>query len=92
VVKVTGARFSVNMISAVAAKGALRFALFDGTTIAKSFTRFCKRLVHDAPNSRHPSRRSRTGLAWVPSLSPWDRPRIGLMPMQVVRVGERGGK
>lgn len=49
VVKVTGARFSVNMISAVTPKGALRFAVFEGTTTAKSFIEFCKRLLHDSP-------------------------------------------
>jgi transposase len=65
VVKVTGARFSVNMISAVTGKGALRFAVFEGTTTAKSFIEFCKRLVHDAPGpvclivDGHPSHRAR---------------------------------
>jgi transposase len=49
VVKVTGARFSVNMISAVTPKGALRFAVFEGGTTAKSFIEFCKRLLHDSP-------------------------------------------
>jgi transposase len=49
VVKDTGSRFSVNMISAVSAKGALRFAVYEGTTNAATFTDFCKRLLHDAP-------------------------------------------
>jgi transposase len=48
VVANTGARFSVNMISAVSAKGALRFAVYEGTTTAVTFTDFCKRLLHDA--------------------------------------------
>jgi transposase len=48
VVKNTGARFSVNMISAVSAKGALRFAVYEGTTNAATFIDFCKRLLHDA--------------------------------------------
>ena len=66
VVKVTGARFRVNMISAVTARGALRFTVFDGTTTAGSFTEFCKRLVHDTPGpvylivDGHPAHRSRT--------------------------------
>ena len=66
VVKVTGARFRVNMISAVTARGALRFAVFDGTTTAGSFTESCKRLVHDTPGpvyltvDGHPAHRSRT--------------------------------
>ncbi len=49
VVKNTGARYSVNMISAVSAKGALRFALYEGNTNAATFIDFCKRLLHDAP-------------------------------------------
>jgi transposase len=48
VVKNTGSRFSVNMISAVSAKGALRFAVYEGTTTAATFIDFCKRLLHDA--------------------------------------------
>ena len=47
-VKNTGARFSVNMISAVSAKGALRFAVYEGNTNAATFIDFCKRLLHDA--------------------------------------------
>jgi transposase len=49
VVDNTGKRFSVNMISAVTAKGALRFAVYEGNTNAASFIDFCKRLMHDAP-------------------------------------------
>ena len=48
--KNTGARYSVNMISVVSAKGALRFAVVDeGNTTAATFIDFCKRLLHDAP-------------------------------------------
>ena len=45
-VRNTGARYSVNMISA---KGALRFAVYEGSTTAATFTDFCKRLLHDSP-------------------------------------------
>ena len=48
-VKNTGARFSVNMISVVSAKGALRFAVYEGNTNAAIFIDFCKPLLHDAP-------------------------------------------
>jgi len=48
-VKNTGARYSVNMISAVSAKGVLRFAVYEGNTDAAAFIDFCKRLLHDAP-------------------------------------------
>ena len=47
-VRNTGARHSVNMISAVTAKGALRFTVHDGTVNAEVFIEFCKRLLHDA--------------------------------------------
>jgi transposase len=48
VVEGTGKRFSINMISAITAKGALRFAVYEGNTNAASFIDFCKRLMHDA--------------------------------------------
>jgi transposase len=47
VVSNTGARHSVNMLSAVTAKGALRFMVHDATTTAAVFIEFCKRLLHD---------------------------------------------
>ena len=73
VVEVTGARFSVNMVSAVTAKGALRFAVFEGTTTAASFIAFCKRLVHDAPGpvylivDGHPCHRAKAVQQYVAS-------------------------
>lgn len=48
VVKSTGARFSLNMVSAVTAKGLLRFSTFTGTLTADKFIEFCTRLLHDA--------------------------------------------
>src|SRR5512144_2657973 len=47
VVKTTGARFSLNMISAVTAKGLLRFSTFTGSMTAEKFIEFCKRLMAD---------------------------------------------
>ena len=47
VVKSTGARFSLNMISAVTAKGLLRFSTFHGSLTADKFIEFCKRLIAD---------------------------------------------
>jgi transposase len=73
VVTATGARFSVNMISAVTPKGTLRFAVFEGATTAKSFIEFCKRLLHDAPGpvylivDGHPCHRSKAVSAYVAS-------------------------
>ncbi len=46
-VKTTGARFSLNMISAVTAKGLLRFSTFNGSMTGEKFIEFCRRLMAD---------------------------------------------
>lgn len=46
VVKTTGARFKINMVSAVSAKGELRFMLTEKGLTAPVFIEFLKRLVH----------------------------------------------
>jgi transposase len=48
VVAATGDRFAVNLISAVSAKGALRFAAYEGNLTAVVFLDFCRRLLVDA--------------------------------------------
>lgn len=45
VVRTTGARFSLNMISAVSPRGELRFMVHEGTATAETFCTFLKRLV-----------------------------------------------
>jgi transposase len=47
IVKATGARHSLNMISAVTAQGQMRFATFTGSFTADKFIDFCKKLLHD---------------------------------------------
>jgi transposase len=47
VVKATGARHSVNMISAVTVSGVLRFSVFTGTCTSTVFVDFCKKLLAD---------------------------------------------
>ena len=47
VVKTTGARHSVNMISAITATGTLRFTTFTGNCTATRFIDFCRRLIRD---------------------------------------------
>jgi transposase len=47
VVKATGARHSVNMISAVSAQGLLRFSVFTGSCTTAVFVDFCKKLLAD---------------------------------------------
>jgi transposase len=49
VVPTTGDRFGINLISAVTAKGALRFAAYDGNLNGPVFIDFCRRLLDDAP-------------------------------------------
>jgi DDE superfamily endonuclease/Winged helix-turn helix len=49
VVAATGDRFGVNLISAVTAKGKLRFAAYDGSLNGPVFIDFCRRLLHDTP-------------------------------------------
>lgn len=48
IIQATGARFSVNMISAVTPRGKLRFSIIEGTMVAAKFIDFCKRLVADS--------------------------------------------
>ncbi len=47
-VETTGARFSINMVSAVSAKSLLRFMTFDGRMNADRFIEFLKRLIYSA--------------------------------------------
>jgi transposase len=65
VVASTGDRFGVNLISAVTAKGKLRFAAYDGSLNGPVFIDFCRRLLHDTPGAvflvldGHPVHRSK---------------------------------
>jgi transposase len=43
----TGARFALNMISAISAQGALRFSVLAGTFTGAEFIAFLQRLLHD---------------------------------------------
>lgn len=47
IVKATGARHSLNMVSAVSAQGRLRFSTYTGSFTAERFIEFCKKLLHD---------------------------------------------
>lgn len=49
VVTKTGARCTVNMISAISAKGEIHFDLFEGRMNSSSFIEFLKKLLHDIP-------------------------------------------
>jgi transposase len=71
VVRATGARFSVNMLSAVSAQGALRFMIHEGTVNAAVFIDFCKRLLRDADGpvylvvDGHPAHRARATTEFI---------------------------
>jgi transposase len=73
VVAATGDRFAVNLISAVTAKGKLRFAAYDGHLNASVFIDFCRRLLHDTPGpvflilDGHPVHRSNAVKAFAAS-------------------------
>lgn len=71
VVASTGARWSVNMLSAVSAQGKLRFMVHDGKVNSGVFIDFCKRLLRDADTpvylvvDGHPCHRSRATKEFV---------------------------
>jgi transposase len=45
----TGNRQSINMISAVSARGKLHFSVIEGNTNAENFIEYLKKLLHDIP-------------------------------------------
>lgn len=65
VVRTTGARFSVNMIAAISARGVIRFMTYKGTMDADLFKEFLSRLLKDSDGpiflilDGHPVHRSR---------------------------------
>lgn len=73
VIQATGARFSVNMISAVSPTGKLRFSIIQGTMDSAKFIEFCKRLLADTGGpvilivDGHPVHRSKAVRTWTES-------------------------
>ena len=72
VVKRTGKRFRVNMLSAISNQGMLRFRLFTGSFSGPVFIDFLRRLLRDSGGRRvhlivdgHPVHRSKLVSAWV---------------------------
>jgi transposase len=84
IVRTTGARFSLNMLSAVSAQGALRFMIHEGTVNAAVFIDFCRRLLRDADGpvylvvDGHPAHRARATTEFVASTE--GRLRLFLLP------------
>jgi transposase len=72
VIKGTGKRFRVNMISAISNAGRLRFRLFTGSFTGAVFIDFLRRLLRDCDGRRvhlivdgHPVHRAKLVSAWV---------------------------
>jgi transposase len=74
VIRATGQRFSVNMISAVSPRGDMRFMVLEGTVRNKEFISFLQRLVADVRKKvflivdGHPTHRSKRVTEYVASL------------------------
>jgi transposase len=73
VVKATGARHSLNMISAVTAQGLLRFSTYTGSFTATRFIDFCRKLMADTNGpvylvvDGHPTHKAKAVKAFVAS-------------------------
>ena len=75
VVKATGARHSLNMISAVTAQGLLRYTTFTGSLTGPVFIEFCRKLLADTERATgrgvvlivdgHPVHKAKKVKAWV---------------------------
>jgi transposase len=84
IVKTTGARHSLNMVSAVTTRGTLRFSCYQGKFTAETFIDFCKRLLHDTDGpvflvvDGHPTHKAKKVKAFVETTD--GRLRIFLLP------------
>jgi transposase len=84
VVKATGARHSLNMISAVTAQGLLRFATYTGSFTAATFIDFCTKLLNDSTGpvylivDGHPTHRAKIVKTFVASTD--GRLRLFILP------------
>jgi len=84
VIKATGARFSLNMISAISPLGSLRFMVVEGTMNADRFIEFLRRLIHNRERpvylivDGHPAHKARKVKAFLESVA--DRLRLFCLP------------
>ncbi|HLG19648.1 MAG TPA: IS630 family transposase [Bdellovibrionota bacterium] len=73
IVRVTGARFGMNLISAVSPRGEMKFMVIHGTMAAKQFCEFLRRLIHNARRpiflivDGHPTHRAKKVSTFVKS-------------------------
>lgn len=84
VVSTTGARFGLNMISAVSAQGEFRLMVVKGRVGAPRFIEFVKRLLHNAQRmiflivDGHPAHKAKSVIRFVESVK--DRFRLFFLP------------
>jgi len=84
VVSSTGARFGLNLISAVSAQGEFRFMVLRGRVGAGSFIEFIKRLLHGVPRmvflivDGHPAHKAKVVTRFIESVR--DRFRLFFLP------------
>ncbi len=84
IVSTTGARFGLNLLSAVSPRGALRFMVTKGRVGGKVFIEFLQRLLHDVPGKLfvivdgHPTHKAKLAKAYVASVAP--RLELFLLP------------
>lgn len=84
VVSSTGARFGLNLISAISAQGELRFMTVDSRVGAKVFLEFLKRLLHNAEHmiflivDGHPAHKAKSVATFVESMK--DRLLLFFLP------------
>lgn len=80
----TGARFGVNMISAVSAQGECRFMVVKGRVGARTFIQFIRRLIYGAQRmiflivDRHPAHKARSVCRFIETIQ--DRFRLFFLP------------
>lgn len=86
VVSSTGARFGLNMISAVSAQGEFRFMVIRGRVGSTQFIEFIKRLVHGSDRKiflivdGHPSHKARKVTTYIESKPIKERFRLFFLP------------
>ena len=84
IVTSTGARFGLNMISAVSAQGEMRFMVVEGTVGAGRFIEFIRRLLHGEDGmiflivDGHPSHKAKSVSKYLESVK--DRFRLFFLP------------
>lgn len=84
VVSSTGARFGLNMISAVSAQGEFRFMVVKGRVGAPQFIDFIKRLIHGSQRmvflivDGHPAHKARSVTSFIDTIK--DRFRLFFLP------------